>query len=161
MTHKDTERDGSREREGLTVKRCVVLQFTVLSLIAGTVQAGIRASGQSDIDRLLDAIASVESNANPRAVGDRGRALGAFQIHKRYWRDGTRFLGVSWSYDLARDPAKARQVVRAYLRRYGKGKTLLQMARIHNGGPRGHRKKATLKYARKIAKALERSQRQS
>jgi len=143
------------------MNRCVVVQVIVLSLIAGRAQAGSMAASHSDIERLLDAIASVESNDNARAVGDKGRAIGAFQIHKRYWRDGTRFLGVNWSYDLARDPTKARQVVKAYLLRYGRGKTLLQKARIHNGGPRGHRKRATLKYARKIAKALQESRRES
>ena len=38
----------------------------------------------------------------------------------------------------------------AYLLHYGKGKSFLEMARIHNGGPRGCAKKATLCYARKI-----------
>ncbi|MFC1652556.1 hypothetical protein ACFL3F_02445 [Planctomycetota bacterium] len=33
---------------------------------------------------------------------------------------------------------------------YGKGKSLLEMAHIHNGGPHGYRKKATLPYERKI-----------
>jgi len=33
---------------------------------------------------------------------------------------------------------------------YGQGKSLLDMARIHNGGPHGHEKEATLCYARKI-----------
>ena len=127
----------------------------ILSLSLAT--AGARASDEDRIDRLLDAIACVESNHNSRAIGDGGRALGTYQIHKRYWKDGTRFLGVDWSYDQAQDPAKARQVVRAYLLHYGKGKTLLQKARIHNGGPRGHRKQATLKYARKIAVLLERA----
>ena len=140
----------------------MVVQVVVLSLIAGRAQAGSNAAAShSDIERLLDAIASVESNDNARAVGDKGRAVGTYQIHKRYWRDGTRILGVDWSYDLARDPVKARQVVKAYLLRYGKGKTLLQKARIHNGGPRGYRKEATLAYARKIAKVLQQDHRES
>jgi hypothetical protein len=41
-------------------------------------------------------------------------------------------------------------VVRAYLLHYGKGKSLLEMARIHNGGPHGHEEEATLCYAREI-----------
>jgi hypothetical protein len=136
-------------------------QVAVLGLLAGLVEAGVKPAGDAEMERLLDAIASVESNGNARAVGDKGRAIGAYQIHKRYWKDGTRFLGVNWSYELARDPAKARRVVKAYLLRYGKGKTLLQMARIHNGGPRGHRKRATLKYARRIALVLKEAQRKS
>ena len=143
------------------MNRCVIVQVVVLGLIAGRAQAGNHAVSRAEIEGLLDAIASVESNGNARAVGDKGRAIGTYQIHRRYWKDGTRFLGVDWSYDLARDPAKARQVVKAYLLRYGKGKTLLQKARIHNGGPRGHRKKATVKYARKIAKILAENRRES
>lgn len=110
---------------------------------------------EADLEQLLDAIAAVESRSNPKAVGDRGRARGAYQIHRRYWIDGTRILGVDWGYDEAVDPCKARQVVRAYLTHYGRGRTLVEKARIHNGGPRGYRKQATLPYARKIVKILQ------
>jgi hypothetical protein len=102
------------------------------------------------IERLLDAIARVESHYDPNAVGDGGRALGAYQIHRVYWEDGTAFLGVDWPHRDATDPKKARRVVKAYLLRYGKGRSLLEMARIHNGGPHGHEKQATLFYAKKI-----------
>ena len=104
----------------------------------------------NDIERLLDAIARIESHCSPNAVGDSGRALGVYQIHRVYWEDGTRLLGVDWPHRDAADPEKARRVVKAYLLHYGKGKSLLEMARIHNGGPRGDKKKATLPYARKI-----------
>lgn len=139
--------------------RSVILSVIVITL--GLSPVATKASDESEVDRLLDAIARVESNRNAHAVGDGGRAVGTYQIHKRYWKDGTRFLGVDWSYDQAQDPAKARKVVRAYLLHYGRGKTLLDKARIHNGGPRGHRKKATLKYARKIARILESGQEES
>ncbi len=107
------------------------------------------------MDRLLDAIARVESRDNPEAMGDHGRAMGVYQIHRPYWIEGTRILGVDWAYDDARDPEKARQVVRAYLCHYGRGRSLLDLARIHNGGPKGYEKAATLAYARKIARALD------
>jgi hypothetical protein len=110
---------------------------------------------EEPMDRLLDAIAQVESRHDPTAVGDGGRAVGVYQIHPAYWADGTRILGVDWKYEEARDPQKARRVVRAYLCHYGRGKTLLDRARIHNGGPRGHQKPATLAYARKIEQALD------
>jgi len=104
----------------------------------------------NDIERLLDAIARIESRCDPDAVGDGGRALGAYQIHRVYWEDGTRFLGVDWPHRDATDPKKARRVVKAYLLHYGNGKSLIEMARIHNGGPCGYKKKATVCYARKI-----------
>jgi hypothetical protein len=104
----------------------------------------------NDIERLLDAIAHIESNCDRNAVGDGGKALGVYQIHRDYWGEGTEILGVDWPHRDAIDPEKARRVVRAYLLYYGKGKSLLDMARIHNGGPRGCTKKATLRYAQKI-----------
>ena len=42
----------------------------------------------NDIERLLDAIARIESHGDPNAVGDGGRALGVYQIHRVYWEDG-------------------------------------------------------------------------
>ncbi len=119
-----------------------------------TMQATADVPQDDPMDRLLDAIAVVESRDNPAAVGDRGKAVGVYQIHRSYWAEGTDLLGVAWDYRDARDPQKARQVVRAYLSYYGRGKTLLDMARIHNGGPRGCRKAATLAYARKVEQVL-------
>ncbi len=113
-----------------------------------------RAADDDPMDRLLDAIAHVESRNDPNAVGDSGRARGVYQIHRLYWQDGTRLLGVTWSYDDAVDPVKARQVVRAYLRHYGRDRDLLDLARIHNGGPSGHKKAATRPYADKIEAVL-------
>jgi len=112
--------------------------------------ASAAAVDPTDIERLLDVIARIESRCDPNAVGDGGRALGTYQIHRVYWEDGTELLGVDWPHRDAADPNKARRVVKAYLLHYGRGKSLLEMARIHNGGPRGDKKKATLPYARKI-----------
>jgi hypothetical protein len=112
------------------------------------------AGAPQEIDLLLDAIAEAESNDDPSATGDGGMAVSMYQIHPAYWADGRRFLGVQWSYAQARDPAKARAVVRAYLLHYGRGCSLLEMARIHNGGPNGCSKPNTLEYARRIAALL-------
>jgi hypothetical protein len=130
----------------LPTVRLVVLVpawFAAASASAATVNP-------NDIERLLDAIARIESRCDPNAVGDGGRALGAYQIHRVYWEDGTKLLGVDLPHRDATNPKKARRVVNAYLLHYGKGKSLLEMARIHNGGPYGCRKKATLPCARKI-----------
>lgn len=126
-----------------------------LVLVLGLIVDSPRAVTTEPLDRLLDAIAQVETGNDRRAVGDGGRAIGAYQIHRAYWEDGTRFLGVDWDYEQAFDPKKSRKVVRAYLLYYGKSRSLLQLARIHNGGPKGHEKQATLPYARKIQKHLE------
>lgn len=114
-----------------------------------------------DINQLLNAIAIVESNNNDQAIGDGGKALGRYQIHKSYWIDGTTYLKVSWPYSDATDAKKARQVVRAYWKRYGKGKTIEQLARIHNGGLYGYKKKSTIKYWLKVKKVLERQEQET
>jgi soluble lytic murein transglycosylase-like protein len=135
--------------------RHLYLCWTVAFALCLSSQARVAQAGQDDpMERLLDAIAEVESRSDPNAVGDRGRAVGVYQIHWRYWQDGTRILGMDWPYEDAVDPVRARQVVRAYLNHYGQGKSLLDMARIHNGGPRGHKKEATQNYARKIEAIL-------
>jgi len=129
-----------------------------LVVVAWPRVAGAESAREADpggIDPLLDAIAQVESRNDPDVKGDGGRASGVYQIHRDYWADGTRFLRVNWDYELAADPAKAREVVRAYLLHYGLGRGLLDMARIHNGGPNGHRKQSTLEYARRVARTLE------
>jgi hypothetical protein len=131
-----------------------VLTAVALGLSLFATPPAASAGDEEPMEQLLDAIAYVESHDNARALGDDGRAVGMYQIHRSYWIDGTRILGVDWDYRLAQDPQKARQVVRAYLRHYGSGKTLLEMARIHNGGPRGYERPSTLAYARKIEQVL-------
>jgi hypothetical protein len=112
-----------------------------------------------DLEVLLDAIAEIESKNRPGVIGDKGQAIGAYQIHRAYWEDGTRILGMDWSYREAFGPNKARRVVEAYLLHYGKGRSLMDMARIHNGGPKGYEKTSTLVYARKIRCLLQRKDR--
>jgi hypothetical protein len=126
---------------------CLVVLIPTGFDVVSAQAAGVDHSG---IERLLDAIARIESHCDRNAVGDNGKALGVYQIHRMYWEEGTEILGIDWPHGDAIDPEKARRVVKAYLLYYGKGKSLLDMARIHNGGPRGCTKKATLPYAQKI-----------
>lgn len=41
--------------------------------------------------RMLQAIALVESGANPNAIGDNGNARGAWQMHRAAWVDANRY----------------------------------------------------------------------
>ena len=105
-------------------------------------------------ERLLDAIRQVESGGRD-LTGDGGRAIGPYQIHRRYWQDAVRLdPSLGGTYNDCRREQYARRVVRVYLAHYGKGKTDEQMARIHNGGPTGHRKRATVGYWTKIRRVL-------
>ena len=119
----------------------------------------VNALPQIQLERTLDAIRAVESsNGRDTRDGDGGLAIGDYQIHRAYWLDGTRFLGVNWPYEDARDEAKARRVVRAYVTTYARVKGYSQTpetwAKLHNGGPRGPEKKATEGYWRKVRAAI-------
>ena len=87
--------------------------------------------------------------------GDNGAALGPLQIHRAYWKDS----GVPGTYSQCADLAYSRRVATAYLKRYAKSAwdagRVDVLARVHNGGPSGHRKTATLAYARKVLAAMK------
>ena len=81
--------------------------------------------------------------------GDNGKAIGPLQIWYVYWKDS----GIKYGkYQDCRNLAHAKQVVKLYMMKYARKAVekgdLKTMARIHNGGPKGHLKKATLKYAK-------------
>lgn len=108
-------------------------------------------------ERLLNAIACVESAHNPNAVGDRGKAIGVFQIHRVYWQDAIQHdPTIGGRYEDCYNPEYARRIVLAYMDRYAPlNATDEVFARIHNGGPSGHRKQATIKYWSKVKKAMK------
>jgi hypothetical protein len=79
-----------------------------------------------------------------------GEYRGPLQISRAYWEDSN--VGGSWSD--CDDLQKAKLVVEGYMNRYaprawatGDVQTL---ARVHKGGPRGHKKDDTLAYGRRI-----------
>lgn len=102
------------------------------------------------------ALCQVETGGREGAVGDGGRALGPYQIHRAYHADSR----VPGPYAHVRDRAYAERVMVAYWRRYcpdalDRG-DLQTLARVHNGGPGGHRKRSTLKYWQKVHTELRR-----
>lgn len=110
-----------------------------------------------DHENLLRAIAIVESNNDPSAVGDNGNALGVYQIWNVYWQDAIRHIpAIGGEYVDVIDTNYARQVVIAYWDRYGHrvDYSLEGLARIHNGGPTGFRKSATNRYWKKVQENL-------
>lgn len=107
--------------------------------------------------QILDAIHMVESSgrADP-PDGDGGRAIGPYQIHRRYWEDS----GVAGTYQDCRRQKYAERVVEAYMRRWVPGEWRWRdaevIARVHNGGPRGMDKQATEPYWRRVEDQLQR-----
>lgn len=78
-------------------------------------------------DSFLDAVAVIESNNNPNAVGDSGRAIGAYQMHQPAFREACQHLAKKtgmhsfWMDNIADDhrhyakqPSTSRIVARAY-----------------------------------------------
>jgi len=101
------------------------------------------------------ALHQVETSGRTGAIlGDNGKSLGPLQISRAYHADSR----VGGGYEQVTDLAYARRVATAYLKRYapqawaaGDVETL---ARVHNGGPVGARKPATLPYAEKVRRAM-------
>ena len=113
-------------------------------------------------EALLDALIQVESSGRDDAVGDKGKAIGCLQIWQPYWYDATEFSGIGGSYKDCFSRAYSKRIVDAYMKRYAreawtstKKFDAEKCARIHNGGPKGHTKKATEKYWKKVAKLLK------
>lgn len=87
-------------------------------------------------------------------VNGKPQALGPLQIHRAYWQDS----GVPGTYSQCADLAYSRRVVTAYLRRYARDAweraDAMALARVHNGGPMGHKKRATLRYGQKVVDSM-------
>lgn len=136
-----------------------ILIFVVFAV--GLVAAFAAASpppADFDMDRILTAIRQVETGGHrdpANAVGDKGKAIGPFQIHRAYWADAVEHdPSIGGTYADCKNEAYARKIVIAYLSRYCKNWDYETVARIHNGGPKGHTKTATLKYWYKVQNNL-------
>lgn len=135
---------------GLLVAAAVA-GVAISPLSARLAEAGV------DYDRLLDAIAKVES--------DRGAtSANVYQLRRIYIRDVNRIKGWSVRYaDAIRDPELAKRCIRAYWRHYardyerrtGRKATAETLARMHNGGPDGWSKAATARYWRRVSRAYK------
>ena len=113
-----------------------------------------------DRSEILDAIRFVESGDRDDVPdGDDGKAIGPYQIHNVYWLDATEFAPqLGGTYQDCRQRGYAEQVIDAYMQRHaataweiGDGQTI---ARIHNGGPTGNTKNATLGYWQRVRRRL-------
>ena len=117
--------------------------------------------------KFLAALIAVESSGNDNAVGDGGASHGPLQIGAAVVEDVNRFRkarkqGQFKFPDDCYDREKAKTICRTYKkiycteRRLGRKPTFEDAARMWNGGPTGHRKKATEKYWAKVERELDR-----
>ena len=106
---------------------------------------------------LAKAIHQVESGGRTgnNIIGDEGKAIGPLQIHFENWKDATDFdKSIGGKYLDCHDLNYSYKIFDAYLRRYGKGKSAKDRARIWNGGPRGYEKNSTKIYWSKVKENL-------
>ena len=119
----------------MKVFSCVAVMFVCFSAMAVQVSDG-----------LLNKIAYVESKNNDKAVGDKGKAIGRFQIWKTYVDETNRICklkknGKIFTYNDRYSGKKSREMVKIYLEfwgsRYekatGKKADDAVLAKIHNG----------------------------
>lgn len=98
----------------------------------------------------------VESSCNPNAVGDDLKSIGILQMQEDYVEDAAEHAGEDWVHMDALDELTAIRIFRAYMDRYateeqiGRPVTFEDIARIHNGGPNGYKKKSTIPYWNKV-----------
>lgn len=83
------------------------------------------------IERLLDAIEQVESGGRADAVGDGGRAVGAYQLWPLFVDDANRIAGTRYTYDDRWCPVKSREMTRIVIQHYSKGMPQDKWAIIH------------------------------
>ena len=122
-------------------------RIALLLALAATTQA-------APPDSFWRALHVVETGGKRGAIlGDNGKALGPLQIHRSYWQDAR----VSGRYEDCADLAYSIKVASSYLKKYApkawEAGDITTLARIHNGGPKGDKKPATLRYADKVKRA--------
>jgi hypothetical protein len=122
----------------------------VIGIIAAPAQA------RPPLGKLFSAIKHVETGTRTKDFprGDQGRSRGPYQIQFAYWKDS----GVPGKWSDCERIDYSQRVMVGYWRRYCP-KALEQgnyhvLARVHNGGPAGHRRSATLPYWAKVKAKL-------
>jgi len=113
--------------------------------------------------KLLDAIEKIESGGKADAVGDKGKAIGAYQIHKIMVREVNRISGKNYTYKDRYDKKKSREMCNIFLdnskkyikKKKGSAPTLVELSRTWNGSYKGWNRKSTKKYGAKIRKELK------
>lgn len=137
------------------------LRHLILSFIAVITPPGFGWQAEElAYEDFFYAIAQVESNHNDGDVGDGGASIGRYQIQSPYHHDALEHdPSIGGKYEDVKDKAYAERIIEAYMQRYARrawaAKDWETLAKIHNGGPRGHKKQATEKYWQKVKEVLD------
>ncbi len=123
-----------------------------------TVVLWISLSGFSikdSLPRIYNKIKIVESNGNPRAIGDGGKAFGEAQIHKIAVEDVNRLYGTNYTHEDSFDKICSKEIFSLYLsagidifcKKFGRDPSEEEVVRMWNGSIySGYKKKSTIKY---------------
>ena len=142
------------------MKYCILIVFMFSYLTMAAALEGPKPSASRHVD-LLAAMCEVESNCDPTKVG-KDDEIGWYQILPCFWQDALEHdpsIGGVYE-DVAKDKDYAEKVILAYWDRYattkriGREPTDEDRARIHNKGPNGYKKDASLPYWNKVKKIL-------
>ncbi len=104
---------------------------------------------------LLSALIQIESGGNDLARGRHGE-LGALQIKPILVRDVNRIMGTHYAHAQVTNRAVSTFIANAYLSHYGRNLSDESLARIWQGGPKGHRKTSTRAYSKRVMRELNR-----
>ncbi len=117
---------------------------------------------ESKYTQLVNAMIFVESGDKGDSAHDGGKAYGILQLEPDYVKDAAKEAGQSWTHpESAKDGATSKKIMTAYMKKYATKKrlggepTAEDIARIHNGGPKGFEKESTEKYWDKVKERLE------
>ena len=138
------------------MKQTILTTILIATMSTFTIAANVSTE-------FLDRLAQIESGRDDFAVNESENAHGRYQIRAAYLADANEALGTSYTLADCHDPRIAEAVVRAYLLRYGtafekrvgRTATPVDLARIHNGGPRGPEKAATADYGTAFLDLME------
>ena len=138
------------------MKYCAIIVFlTIVATLEGSETGKV-----SRHVKLLAAMCEVESNGDCSKIGKVGE-LGCYQIRECFWIDALEHdPSIGGVYEDVIDREYAEKCIYAYWARYATEKRLGRpvtdedRARMHNGGPNGHKKNSTIKYWNKIQNEL-------
>jgi len=111
--------------------------------------------------KIILILIQIESGGDDLEIGDNGKAYGCLQMHAAYVQDAAEYAGKDWVHYDAFDRETSIDIFTAYMSRYateerlGRPPTVEDIVRIHNGGPNGYKKKATLPYLNKFKQELK------
>jgi len=103
---------------------------------------------------LLVAISLQESGGGVNRWNPKERAVGEYQIRQLAVDDLNRHYGKDYKLEDFENRALARWAVLHYGKMYG-AETPEEISRIWNGGPRGMKKRSTIKYWNEVQEKME------